>query len=312
MLRTIEGEIMKRAAIILSVCVVVLAMASSGAAQAAQPANQNQAQGQAQGQASPQPAAGQTAAPGIKRPPQAKTVPEFEAYKAAVANQNDPAALEKAADDFAAKFPNSELTPLLYRATMRGYQSANNTEKLMEASQKLLKADPDDPEALVNVAEVIAEQVHETDIDKAQRYDEARKDAQKALQTVETDVPSGVPPEKVDDYKGLLKSNAYSILGTLDFNDEKYPEAEANFRKSIDAYPQPDPVVVLRLALSLDKQNKYPEALKEANHAVDLTQDGTPAGKLARQERDRLAALTGGAAKPVTATPPAPAGNQPH
>ena len=57
-------------------------------------------------------------------------------------------------------------------------------------------------------------------------------------------------------------------------------------------------IAVLRLALCLDKQNKYPEALKEANHAVDLTQDSTPAGKMARQERDRLAQLTGG-------TPPA-------
>jgi hypothetical protein len=62
----------------------------------------------------------------------------------------------------------------------------------------------------------------------------------------------------------------------------------------VDAYPsQPDPVVVLRLAISLDRQGKYPEALKEANHAVDLTQDGTSAGKLARQERDRLNQLVG-------------------
>jgi tetratricopeptide (TPR) repeat protein len=299
---------MKRAAIMLGVLVAVLAIAISGAAQAT-PANQGQpGQGQAQ---SAQPAAGQAAAPAGKRPPQAKTQPEFDAYKAAVANQNDPAALEKAADDFAAKFPNSELTPLLYRATMRGYQNQNNTAKLLEVSEKLLKADPDDPEALVNVAEAIAEQVHETDLDKAQKYDEARKDAQKALQTVETDVPSGVAPEQVDAYKGLLKSNAYSILGTLDFNEEKYADAEANFRKSIDAYPQPDPVVVLRLALALDKQNKYPDALKEANHAVDLTQDGTPAGKLARQERDRLVALTGGA-KPGAPATTAPGGNQPH
>ena len=51
------------------------------------------------------PAAGQTApatgatpgAPAAKRPPQAKTQPEFDAYKLAVAN-TDPAALEKATD----------------------------------------------------------------------------------------------------------------------------------------------------------------------------------------------------------------------
>jgi tetratricopeptide (TPR) repeat protein len=255
------------------------------------------------------PAQNPTPAPATgKRPPQAKTQPEFEAYKAAVASQNDPVALEKAANDFAVKFPNSELTPLLYRATMRGYQNANNGDKLLEIAQKVLKTDPDDPEALTDAAEVIAERTHDTDLDKDQRYAEARKDAQHALQTVDTNVPAGVGPDQAEAYKGLLRSTAYSILGKVDFDQEKFADAETNFRKSVDAFPsQPDPVVVLRLALALDKQNKYPEALKEANHAVELTQENTAAGKLARQERDRLVQLTGGAspaAAPPSSTPP--------
>ena len=282
---------MKPAAII----VILLAVAICTGAQNAAPANKNQTPAQGAAGTLPQ----------GKRPPQAKTQAEFDAYKAAVANQSDPAALEKATDDFAAKFPNSELIGLLYRATMRGYQSANNADKLAEVSAKVLKSDPDDPEALVNTAEVITEHTHDTDLDKDQRYDEARKDAEHAVQSVETDIPAGVAPEQVEAYKGLLRSNAYSVLGTIDFNQEKYPAAETNFRKSIDAFPQADPVVVLRLALSLDKQNRYPEALKEANQAVDLTQESTAAGKLARQERDRLVQLTGGAAKPAAATPQA-------
>jgi hypothetical protein len=66
--------------------------------------------------------------------------------------------------------------------------------------------------------------------------------------------------------------------------------------------------VVLRLALALDKQGKYPEALKEANHAVQLTQEGTTAGGLARRERDRLVQLTGGTLTPAS-KPPASAQN---
>jgi hypothetical protein len=67
-------------------------------------------------------------------------------------------------------------------------------------------------------------------------------------------------------------------------------------QKSIDAFPsQPDPVVVLRLALTLDKQQKYPEALKVANKAVEMTQDNTAIGTPARRERDRLQQLTGAA-----------------
>ncbi len=66
--------------------------------------------------------AGQAAtAPQGKRPPQAKTQPEFEAYKAAIA-LTDAAAAEKAADDFAAKFPDSELRVVLYKLAMQKYQ----------------------------------------------------------------------------------------------------------------------------------------------------------------------------------------------
>jgi hypothetical protein len=46
--------------------------------------------------------------------------------------------------------------------------------------------------------------------------------------------------------------------------------------------------------VALDKEGKYPEAFKEADQVVPLTEDGTPAGVLARRQRDRLAKLTGG------------------
>jgi len=267
------------------------------------------------GQAAPQTpaAAGQTApAPGAapapqgKRPPQAKTDPELDAWKAAAAIK-DPAGLEKASDDFAAKFPDSELRVLLYKNAMRLYQNANNPEKTEAMGRKVLALDPDDPEALVMVAEVIAEQTRDSDIDKDQRYAEASTMAKKATQTVDTDisVPTGTPQEKIDAYKALLRSNAYSILGTIEFKKENFVVAQENLQKSIDAYPSdPDPVVVLRLALTLDKQQKYPEALTIASRAVEMTQDNTPVGTPARRERDRLQQLTGGAAPVQPPTPP--------
>jgi tetratricopeptide (TPR) repeat protein len=259
------------------------------------------------------PAAGTAPAqPAGKRPPQAKTQPEFDAYKAAVAN-TDPAAMEKAADDFAAKFPDSELRVLLYRAAMHAYQTSNKADQMMEMGRKVLKLDPDDPEASVGVAQVLAERTRETDLDKDQRLEEGSKLAQHALETTDTDVafPPGTPQDKMDEYKGFLRSTAYYVLGTIEYTREKYANAEGYFRKSIDALPsQPDPLAVLRLALSLDKQEKYPEALKFANQAVQLTESnqGSALAGLSRNERDRLVQLTGGTpAKPTApATPPAP------
>jgi len=294
---------MKQAAVIL----VLLAEASLVFAQQPQqtPNQQKQpSQANTQSGTSPQ---GAAPAPAGKRPPQAKTQPEFDAYQAAIKNANDPAAMEKSSDDFAAKFPESELRVLLYRAVMHGYQNINNAEKMAAMAEKVLTIDPDDPEALVGAAEVIAERTRDTDLDKDQRLAEAQKDAQRALQTIDTDVaiPAGTPQDRIDAYKGFLRSSAYSILGTIAFNQKNYPEAESQFRKSIDVFPsQPDPVVVLRLAIALDNQGKYPDALKEANHAVDLTQENTAAGTLARRERDRLVQLTGGSTPAPASKPP--------
>jgi tetratricopeptide (TPR) repeat protein len=304
---------MKRVAIVS----LILSVACFTFAQAGSNQNQNPPQGGSQQEgAGQQPAPGAQAAqaPAVKHPPQAKTQPEFDAFKTASANQ-DPAALEKAADDFAAKFPDSELRIILYKTAMRAYQNANNADKMLDMGRKALAIDPDDPEALVDVAEVLTERTRDTDLDKDQRLGEARKDAEKALQTVDTDIvfPANTPPENVQKYKDLLRSSAYSILGTLDFNQGNFPSAQSNLQKSIDAYPQqPDPVTVLRLSLSLDRQSKYPEALTVANRAVDLTQDGTAAGSMARRERDRLVQLTGGKpATPGTTPASSPSGTPP-
>jgi tetratricopeptide (TPR) repeat protein len=281
---------MKRAAVIVAILSFAVWAAPLTAEQGGQPA---------------QPATGQPATPppAGKRPPQAKTQPEYDAWKAAAAN-TDPAALEKAADDFATKYPDSELRVLLYKNAMRLYQRTNNAEKTEAMGRKVLGLDADDPEALTTVAEVIAERTHDTDIDKDQRYAEGVKMAEKALTTVDTDVsvPAGTSQQQLDAYKAGLRSQAYSTIGTIEYNRNNFAAAQTNFEKAIDATPSdPYALDVLRLALSLDKQQKYPEALKVANRAVDMTQDNTPIGTPARRERDRLQQLVG---PQVQSTPP--------
>jgi tetratricopeptide (TPR) repeat protein len=279
---------MKRAAIVIAVLGI-----SAGAWAQDKPASQSAPSAQ-----------GAPAAPG-KRAPAAKTQPEFDAYKAAM-QLTDPAAAEKAAQDFSAKFPDSELRVVLYKSAMQKYQA--NADKMLDLAQKSLAIDPDDPEALVTASQVLAEKTRDTDLDRDQKLAEAKKDAERALVTVDSDVPTaGFPPEKIDQFKRFIRSEAYAILGTLASNAKNYAEAETDLRKSIEAFPeQVDPVAVLRLAIALDMQNKYPDALKYANQAVDLTknQPDSPAAKAAHSEQDRLTKLSSGSAPGQSAAPP--------
>ena len=278
---------MKRAAIVIAVLGI-----SAGAWAQDKPASQSAPSAQ-----------GAPAAPG-KRAPAAKTQPEFDAYKTAI-QLTDPAAAEKAAQDFSAKFPDSELRVVLYKSAMQKYQA--NADKMLEMAQKALAIDPDDPEALVTASQVLAEKTRDTDLDRDQKIAEAKKDAERALVTVDSDVPTaGFPPEKIDQFKRFVRSEAYAILGTLASNAKNYAEAETNLRKSIEAFPeQVDPVAVLRLAIALDMQSKYPDALKYANQAVDLTknQPDSPAAIAALSEQDRLTKLSSGSAPGQSAAP---------
>jgi len=243
------------------------------------------------------------------RPPiQAKTQEEYQAYQAAVGNAQNPAAMEKAADDFAAKFPASDLRVLLYRAAMHSYQTAANSPKMMDMGLKVLAIDKDDPEALIGVGEVLEEQTSATDLDRDQRMNQATTYAQHALETVDADlaVPAGSSPERVEAYKKYLRATALATIGTIQYKREQYADAEGNLRKAIEAdVENPDAVVILRLALALDQQKKYQEALQQASRAVELTQDSTDVGKMARNERDRLVVVTGGNNTPISPTPPA-------
>jgi tetratricopeptide (TPR) repeat protein len=222
---------------------------------------------------------------------------EYKAFQAAMGNAQNPDAMEKAADDFAAKFPTSAVRILLYRSAMSSFQNAGNPEKMMNMGLKVLSINKDDPEALIGIAEFLEERTGPTDLDRQQRSEQVIEYATHALKTLDTDlvVPAGTSPDRVDAYKKYLRSTTLAIIGTTYYKQEHYPEAESYLRNAVDAdAANPDPVVILRLALSLHQQKKYVDALEQANRAVELTQESTDLGATARRERDMLVKQTSG------------------
>jgi len=282
-----------------SVAIIALALAA------------NVALGQTSGSGSPAPQAqtgAATASTPAQHQPQAKSKEEFEAYNAAT-SKTDPAQLEVAAAEFVQKFPNSELKELLYVRAMNMYQQQNNSGKVIATGRKAIELNPSDPVPLVAVASALVMDTRENDLDRDARYAEAGKDAQSALDNVDTglQVPPGVPPDRIAAAKANLRSIAYDSLGVIAMNKKDYAAAEQNFQKAADLMKdQPDAVVYLRLSVAQDNQSKYPEALDSANKAVQYAPDGSAEKNLAKQQQARLQKLI--AEKAPAATPAA----QPH
>ena len=270
------------------------------------------AAGAQQPQAAQQPAGQQQAPKSSKGAPQAKTQDEFKAYQQAAQAVlgADTAAGEAAADKFAAQFPESDLRVLLYTTLMNNFQQANNADKTVEYGRKVLSLDADNPIALVMVSTVLAERTRDTDLDKDERFAEAIKDAKHALESVDNmALPPNTPPDRVEAAKNTVRSMAYGALGTVESTQQNFAAAEQDLKKSVEipGLP-PDPLTMLRLAVTLDHAKKYAEALQVANKTVEISQE--PIKSLASQERDRLVKLTASPAPasttPSTTTPATP------
>lgn len=235
-----------------------------------------------------------TAKPGEKRPAQAKTQAEFKDYNAAYAISGG-AAMEKAADEFAAKYPDSELKPFLYSKAMHEYEQENNPPKILSMAEKVLHFDPDNSVALVMSATVLSDLLSDTNPDP-QKVAEIKQYADRALQTVNTSfsAPANTPPAQAEAYKSMLQAMAHSALGITNLKNKDDAGAEKELKVAADlGKAQPDPYIWYHLALAQDHQKKYAEALVSVNEALRYTGSNPDLDKLAHGERARLMQLTG-------------------
>src|ERR1051326_8160685 len=193
--------------------------------------------------------------------PEAKTRQEFNEYNTAYAVSGG-AQMEKAADDFAAKYPASELKTYLYAKALHEYQSENNPAKMLTMGKKVLQFDPDNTIALVLTATVLADGLQGSDPDRQQKIAEIKRDASHALDTVDSAFtpPANALPEQITAYKKTLQSMAHSALGiaALKTNENQTAEQELKTAAELNV-TQPDPYFWYHLALAQARQGKNPE-----------------------------------------------------
>ena len=238
--------------------------------------------------------------PAAKHVPQAKTHPEFNDYNAAYAITGG-AASEKAADDFAVKYPESELKSYLYSKAMHEYQNENNPEKMLSVGEKVLRLDPDNSIALVLTATVLADSLSDIDTDRPSKIARVKTNATHALDTLDSGFtpPANATAEQVKVYKDTLQSMAHSALGIVALKTADDSGAERELKLSADLnQTQPDPYIWYHLALAQDHQKKYQEALASVDHALQVIGANADLGNLAKSEQTRLLTLTGGASSP--------------
>jgi len=224
----------------------------------------------------------------------AKSQQEVADYNAAFTLRGG-AAMEKAADDFAAAYPGSELLPSLYINAMRSYQVEENPGRLLMMGEKALALDPDNPVPLVLTAYVLADSLNATERDRNRKADDVKKYANHALQTMDSGyvAPSSATADQVAAYKAALRSMAYSALGITKLKTGDDSGAERDLKAAADMNSvQPDPYIWYHLSLAQEHRKQYAAALHSVEQAMQLASSNPELQRLAEMEHDKLLDLT--------------------
>jgi len=248
------------------------------------------------------------AASGARRP-QAMTEQERDDFNAAYALAGA-AAEEAAANDFAARYPASELRSYLYSSAMLLYQRENNSPKMLAMGEKVLELDPDNPLALVLTATALADSLGDRDRDREKKIGTIKRNATRAIQTAETgyagNSADAAPSTAV--YKTTLQAMAYSALGIMKLKSGDDAGAEKDLKTAAELDKvRPDPYIWYHLALAQDHRKQYSAALHSVEQALQLASTNPELQRLAEAEHEKLLGLT---SKPGRA--PASAGTSPQ
>jgi tetratricopeptide (TPR) repeat protein len=225
--------------------------------------------------------------------PQAKSQAEFDAYKEAM---QEPATLgmQEAVKKFVAAYPESELRSLLYQQLMERYYHDGNGEQTVATARALLQLEPDNPAALARSATVLAETTNTADAAGQQRLEEAQKNAQRLLSTIDRTIGTlfqpDTPPDQMAATRRGLTVLAYSALGKAGLDLKQYPAAEEALRNALKLAPG-SAQNLYRLALTLDHEGRYPEALEAVTQALQNAQNTPGIVENAQRERERLQQL---------------------
>ena len=246
---------------------------------------------------------------GTATSPMPKSKEEAAAYNAFVQMQ-DPAALEAAAADLVAKYPDSNLKGVIYQRVMLSYEGAgpDKADKAIESGKKALSFDPNDPLTNAEVASLVAQHTKGSDLDKDEKLADVHKYADAALKNADSPrVDSKAPQSAIDTLKADIKAEAYNALGLAAFINKDYATAEVNFQKTVDANPaQPDSVALLRLGIAQRNLNKLDAALASLNKSIDAANatQMQQIANIATNQRDDVLKLID---KKKAAAPAAPA-----
>lgn len=255
------------------------------------------------------PAQAQPGQAAAKKLPAPKSQAEFDALQQLQKAITDPAATPDAkilaAEEFLAKFPDTDFKYQMYMLEMQCYQDKNDAVNTLDAASKVLKDDPDNLMALVTAAQVVAMRTRDTDLDRDQKWKMGEDYARHAITLLNTMVkPEQLTEEQFQGTKNGGLAQAYGALGLIAVHRKQFGAAEEDFKKASEL--EKDPLYFWHLGRAYAQDGKYDLAREAYKQSIALggVKDAT-GHDLAADDLQRLEAVVKQQA-PAAKTPPPP------
>lgn len=305
---------MKRNAMLLTASAVFIAALNHVPMAHSQDLNQGQSAQQAPpaGQAKPGAQAGQAGQPAAPTAP-AITPDEKNAYNA-IQHEIDPARQAQLVDDFAKKYPNSQLLSDVYFFGAYAFQAQGNVTKAVEYGEKSLAANGNNLRSLLLLSELLPQpqEMQGGDADKEKKLGEAETDANKALaQIADLKLPPNTPPDQANAIKQTITSQAHASLGMVHLqratmsltgtDKDELSKAEQEYKTAVTT-PKASPEDYFRLGEVYEMENKPDEGIDAFTQCAKLSQGQLQT--MANGEVEKLKKAKAQAPAPATAPKP--------
>jgi tetratricopeptide (TPR) repeat protein len=225
------------------------------------------------------------------------------------------AAVEKVLTDFA----DTEFKVALLTIAIQAEQQKGDYPQIVFYGERLLKADPNNAYALVNLGAETARRTRETDLDRDEQLKKADKWAKDGIEAAKTmpKVTAAETDEDLDHDRKDMEAQGYVALGMADIVRKNYDGAADDFRKSMEVEATPNAATLVRLAQAYMNAGKLDNASFTLDKALNSPnapdQIKSIATSLKADIAKRKAAAGGKPSAPgaTPAAPPAPAAGAP-
>jgi tetratricopeptide (TPR) repeat protein len=245
--------------------------------------------------------------PGLRAQPKAKSKQETEALNAMFTAQTADARIA-AAENVLTKFADTDFkaTALYFEAV--SYQQKGDYEHSVVFGERAVEADPKHYQAMLVLAEEIAQHTKEFDLDREDKLAKVDKYAKTGMELAKA-APKPNPNLSDDQWTAAKKdfdAQGHESLGLAALARKKPDVAETEFKAAMaDDGDKPDPGIMVRLGIAYSQENKYDDAIAIFDKVMAMTDIPPQFHQFAQAERVRAIQKKNGGSIPATTAAPA-------